>query len=213
MSSEISLEEFPKYSEQINASVSKVLVFHKRSERLASRLLKILDGVPTILGKIAEADLYTKSNVNLLTVTVIDVVEYYALLSEQSPSLTTHLLKYGSDEECFFKWNERLKLILATLSLESCLKLFEAKVDRQDLEEDIKFLRANLDKFVAKENAGQKSILILLDSQGTHAFKTINNVEKGINIKSKSIKYDKLRGNGKVRVYSRCLWGSLEGEN
>ena len=151
MSSEISLEEFPKYSEQINASVSKVLVFHKRSERLASRLLKILDGVPTILGKIAEADLYTKSNVNLLTVTVIDVVEYYALLSEQSPSLTTHLLKYGSDEECFFKWNERLKLILATLSLESCLKLFEAKVDRQDLEEDIKFLRANLDKFVAKE--------------------------------------------------------------
>lgn len=187
-------EKFTKQSADIIKSASHLLIFLQRSNRLATRLLQIIALVSTKYSNPDQTDLYTQTTINLLTVTVDDVLDYFKALTVKSPALDAHLLKYGSDEECFYKWNERLRLISVTLGLEGTLKIFDVSVDHQDLKDDIKSIRDNLQS-ITSNNSNQKHILALISSQETNMFKTVQNVEK-MAIKAKCIKYDKLLGSG-----------------
>jgi hypothetical protein len=84
---------------------------------LAVKLVATSDKIEKLAENPDKLDLHSKSNMNLFSATVDDILEYFKLLSENSSALTSHLLKYGSYEECFYKWNERLRLIFVSLNM------------------------------------------------------------------------------------------------
>ena len=184
----------PNYAVNIKNAIARVLIFRQRSNRLVSRLLHILDNVPKVIDD-RNQDLPAKSSLlSLLTVTVDDLVDYFKLISLKSTALSAHLLKYGSDNELFSKWNERLRLISQELKIASAEELFDENCD-QDLQDDIKGLRDLLPS-LAKNPVEEAAIVKLLDAQQTNAFKTFHFEDNGIVIQAKSIKYDKLLGKG-----------------
>lgn len=201
---------FDAHAKTINAAVSAVLIYKARSTRLATRLIKVIDHIPK---KSSASDLHITTNINLLSVTKDDILAYYKLISETSPELVSHLLKYGSDEECFYKWNERLRLISIIFNVPGISTVFDTKVDRQDLRDDVVHLHENTG-FVTKVTAEKDGIKALLSNQETKAYKTVQNVDIGIVIKAKMIRYDRVLGKGILTILiKRCIWRSVEGKN
>jgi hypothetical protein len=145
-------------------------------------------------------------------VTLDDVLDHFKLLSLKSPTLDVHLLKYGSDEECYYKWNERLRLIFSNLGIEAASEIFDLNVDRQDLQEDLNHLRDGITS-ITDNSSNNQEIIKMLKSQATNAYKTIQCAEKGMTILAKTINYDKVLGTGNSKAYCRCFWRSMEGEN
>ena len=187
-------------TKEIRTAVAYVLVFRERSARLASRLAAIVEKVP----QITDADTSEKmkspitASIQLLDVTVDDIIEYFRMLSLKSPALIAHLLKYGSDEECFYKWNERLRLLSNTFNMDFSTSdggIFDPTLDGQDKQQDVKRLR-DIMPSLTNSTQNQKDILSLLDSQETNTFKTVRRMECSVMIKANSIKYDKILGQG-----------------
>jgi hypothetical protein len=174
---------------------ARVIVFTARSNRLTTRLITVMENIPKIEGRSDQVEMHGKAMFTLLSVTVEDVIDYYKMLSEKTQGLVSHLLKYGSDEECFCKWNERLQLISSTLGMTGIAGIFDVKVDRQDLRDDVKHLRENI-KIITRIRDEGNGISMLLDSQQTNAYKTIQNVDGDIIIKANMIKYDRVLGMG-----------------
>ena len=145
------------------------------------------------------------SLLSLLTVTVDDLVDYFKLISLKSTALSAHLVKYGSDEECFSKWNERLRLISQELKIASAEELFDMNCDQQDLQDDIKRLRGILPS-LAKNSLEEAKIVTQLDAQKTNVYKTVHIKDNGIVIQAKSIRYEKLLGNG---IYNNLTIGAF----
>lgn len=212
MEAEISLASFPEYSKEIKNAVAHILIFRERSSRLASRLTQLVDSIPKISPMLGNMNLHAKASIPLLTVTIVDLVEYFKMLSLKSPELVAHLLKYGSDEECFYKWNERLRLISQILGM-TVEGSFDSNLDRQDKQTDVQRLRVVLPSLI-QNIQDRASISKLLDTQETNSYKTVQEADSGVVIKAGSIKYDKLLGSGNQACnHLRRLWRSMEGKN
>lgn len=205
MQSKASHENFAKQILDIKELAGSSLVFRQRSTRLADRLHTLVTKIPEKYENLDKIDLYAKNAIKLLSVTLDDVVDHYKLISLKSPALDVHLLKYGSDEECYSKWNERLRLIFSNLGIETSSEIFDLNVDRLDLQEDIKNLRNSISS-ITENSDNNHEILKLLKAQETNAYKTVQCAERDMILEVKTIKYDKLLGAGNNKSYSRSLW-------
>lgn len=181
--------------ESIRSAASRVKIFAARSNRLASRLIRVKEELEKSQIITPQTDLHSKANINLLPVTADDIMEYFELLSDYSPGLVRHLQKYGSDEECFYKWHERLRLIGVAVGVNGIPDIFDLKVDSEDLRHDTFQLRQSIDS-ITSDVQDQEAIKKMLLSQETIAYKTIPNNDSGVTIKAKMIKYDRLLGKG-----------------
>lgn len=164
--------DFENQTKEIKTAVAHVLVYRERSVRLASRLVTIVENLPKMTDTIDTINCKQNPSIQLLNVTVDDVVVYFKAMSLKSPALIAHLLKYGADEECFHKWNERLRMIENALNLNistSGGEIFDPKLDDQDRKEDIRRLREILPS-MTNSIQHQRDILTLLDSKEISSF-------------------------------------------
>ena len=194
----------PNYAVKIKNAIALVLIFRRRCKRLSSRLLYILDNIPKLADD-GNQDIITEPMLSLLKVTVDDLVEYFKMMSLKSRALSAHLLKYGSDEENFSKWNERLRLISQEMKIALPEELLDANGEQKDLDEDIKSL-GDLLPSLSNDAVEKAAILKLLDAQKKNAFKTLLLEDNGIIIQAKSIKYENLLGSG---IYNNLTIGAF----
>ena len=84
----LKMVDYGSKAKEIRTTVAYVLVFRERSARLASRLAAIVEKVP----QITDADTSEKmkspitASIQLLDVTVDDIIEYFRMLSLKSPT-------------------------------------------------------------------------------------------------------------------------------
>jgi hypothetical protein len=126
--------------EEISASVSRVLFHKNRVATLCQRL--------EIIGDIVKNDIETAKNpttmqaMNLLYTTLEDIYDYIIIFSARNASLVNRIIIYGSDEEQYIKWGERLQHCVDSFGLSSkIVGVFDPIVDLKDFENDVVELR------------------------------------------------------------------------
>jgi hypothetical protein len=78
----------------------------------------------------------------MLSITLEEIREYAVLFSKSDKQLAAHMVKYGSDEEQFIKWNERLQHCVVELQLEiDLLDVFNKLSEFQAFQKDLDLLK------------------------------------------------------------------------
>ena len=91
-------------------------------------------------------DAVTMQAFDLLFTTLEDIKDYVVVFSTKNAVLANRIIIYGSDEEQFIKWSERLQHCIDTLGKSNKLTgVFDEKVDLKDFESDVTELRKSLD--------------------------------------------------------------------
>ena len=131
-------------SEKLNAVDINTFLFHQN--RL-SILLKRVKTIVDLVKNISESthDLVKNQSMMLLLISVEEIFDYVVLFSTSDKQLAAHIVKYGSDEEQFIKWNERLQHCVAELKLEiNEFDVFDEASDFHAFQKDLAHLKGEI---------------------------------------------------------------------
>jgi hypothetical protein len=142
----------------------------------------------------------------VLVITLEEILEYIVLFSTPNQELAAHVVKYGSDEEQFIKWNERLQHCVAELKLQlDAFDVFNGMTDLNAFQKDLAFLRDKNEMFkILKLLHGKNkrpvddSLDTLLDRQ-SHSRSTYQSrtaASEPLQIDPKKVKYQTVIGRG-----------------
>ena len=199
--------EVLKLADQINAADSGKLVFHKERFQTLLKRVKLIANLLDSSNLIdSTRDLITCQALMALSITLEEILDYVALFSSADSQLASHIIKYGSDEEQFIKWTERLQHCAVELKLDDdVFDCFDELADFQDFQKDLAFLKKGIMKIIVLLNGNDndvlyKSLEALVGHQSqvrsTYQTKTAPNANEEIN--PKKIKYDKVIGQGGI---------------
>jgi hypothetical protein len=158
----------------------------------------------------------------MLSITFEEIWEYAVLFSNSDRQLAAHIVRYGSDEEQFIKWNERLQHCVVELQLEiDELDVFNKLSDFQAFQKDLVLLKdkeklTHLLSLIHGNNTEHllKSMLNLLGHQNnvraTYQTKTDPNAPLVIN--PKKVSYVEVIGHGGKAVLIYRLRCSVESD-
>jgi hypothetical protein len=202
--------EVLKIYAQISAVDANGLLFHKnRFQALLGRVKSIVDLVDKGIEDNTHDTSLTQS-LTLLSITFEEILEYLVLFSTKDRRLAAHIIKYGSDEEQFIKWTERLQHCMVELKLGvKVFDVFDEVSDLKDFHRDIVFLQNGILDMVVLLHGSDNVVLIkslesLLGHQSsvraTYQTKTAPGADLEIN--PKKIKYDKVIGHGGITVFN-----------
>ena len=193
-------------SSEITTAASLVL-FHK--SRFAT-LFKRIEAVVDLVKNSTESrknDIVTEQAMDFLLATLEDIKAYAILFSAKDTSLANRVIIYGSDEEEFIKWNERLQHCVDSLGLSANLAgAFDEKIDLNDFESDVADLKKSLldilRLFDGKEATDltvlMKTVESLLGHQSSvrSTYQTKTAPTDGLVIDPKNVKYQHIIGRG-----------------
>ena len=185
---------------------SGVVYHQKRFGALSKRVQTVVDLINTDSGEIRDISLLQA--MDLLNTTLEDIRDFMTAFSVKNAKLANHIIMYGSDEEKFVKWNERLQHCVDGIGQSSRIDgVFDQKVDLQNFEQDLAALRADLGRIVLLLMADRDSLdvarlrhsLELLlghqsDTRSTYQTKT--SPQETLEINPKRIKYESIIGRG-----------------
>jgi hypothetical protein len=168
----------------------------------------------------SKRDMITGQSLTLLAITLDEIYDYLVLFTNKTSNLATHVIKYGSDEEQFIKWAERLQHCAAELKIDAkMLQVFDQLADFQDYQKDISGLQQGILELLVmvegKDNTVlQKSLDALVGHQTKvrSTYRTKTDPYATAEINPKSIQYDRIIGHGGMICFSTRFWCSLERE-
>jgi hypothetical protein len=131
-----------KHAEALNAIDAEKLRYNK------NRIILLLHRVKTVVDLVEkEVDESTRNltvsqSLMMLSITLEEIWEYVVLFCSLDQQLAAHIVKYGSDEEQFIKWNERLQHCVAELHLDmDVLDVFNESSDFHAFQKDVAILK------------------------------------------------------------------------
>lgn len=190
------------YSELNQIPVDHLLFFKNRFRTLLTRGKKIADLIETC--KYDENDIMIQQTLDLLGATFEEVGEYIFLFSTKTNALANHIIMYGSDEEQFVKWGERLQHCVDGLGLNSQLSdTFNDEIDYRDFNQDLEDLRSGLVEILEMVLVGStkidiatliKSLESMLGQQSRmrSTYQTKTAPTAALEINPKKIRYEKI---------------------
>lgn len=209
-------------SKQICSVYTESLIFHHhRCRSLLKRVNIIVDLIETHVSD-NTVDSGLLQTISLLCTTFEEIKEYLLLFSVKNALLAHHIINFGSDEEQFIKWNERLQHCIEEIGLGDRLALgdlADEETDFDDYQLDVAFLKPRLIEIVLiLYNEGETETVVKylekllghqLNSRSSYKTKTAPNA--GLEIDPQKIKYDKVIGHGGIQYYlTSRIWRCLE---
>jgi hypothetical protein len=195
-----------KQAEALNAIDGEKLRYNK------NRLLLLLQRVKTVVDQVEKdvdestRNLTVSQSLMMLSITLEEIWEYVILFCSLDQQLAAHIVKYGSDEEQFIKWNERLQHCAAELNLEiDVLDVFNETSDFHAFQKDVAILKEKEEMvhlIVLLHGKNNEKIFQAMDNlishqtnvRSTYQSKTDPNAPMEIN--SKKVKYEEVIGHG-----------------
>ena len=196
-----------KHAEALNAIDAEKLRYNK------NRIILLLHRVKTVVDLVEkEVDESTRNltvsqSLMMLSITLEEIWEYVVLFCSLDQQLAAHIVKYGSDEEQFIKWNERLQHCVAELHLDmDVLDVFNESSDFHAFQKDVAIL---------KDKEEMVHLIVLLHGNNEKMLETMGNlVSHQTNVRStyqtktdpnapmeinpKKVKYEEVIGHGGI---------------
>jgi hypothetical protein len=184
---------------EIVQSSSKVLFHQNRFKTLSKRIDIILDIVKTTHPIVPQA-------IDFLYGTLEDIKENLVLFSEKNALVANRIIIYGTDEEQFIKWGERMQHCIDIMGKSDKLfGVFDQKVDLKDFEGDAEDLRKSLVEILGL--VGDKKVELTrlyktLESLVGHqtnvrsTYQTKSAPTAALEMDHRKVKYEKIIGRG-----------------
>jgi hypothetical protein len=195
-----------KFVKEIELYSGTVKIHKSRSKTVASRVKNVYDAATLIDLKATKTNtLLVQGSFAVLLATFEEISDYFALLQKEDNTLGKRVKSFGDDEEMFMKWNETLKTCSRDLDLVLADSVFDAAVDLQDFNQDVKELTFNLKGILEKiigqlgtlELAVEASQKLLVKQEADRAqYKTQQAVKEELNFNPKLIRYEEIIGIG-----------------
>ena len=218
-------------SKQLFSKNNDNLLFHKhRSGRLLKRVVLVVRAI-----KVSEntKDPKILQVADLLATTLEEIRDYMTLFSTKNTVLAKHVVIYGSDEEQFIKWGERLQHCVDTFGESaSFIGVFDEEIDVQDFQKDLVFLKSRMNEILALlvedaeskgSNVSPVDLIKTMESLIGHqanvrsTYKTKTAPTEALEIDPKKIKYEMIigqGGNSPVILGFGVVWSArYKGEN
>lgn len=192
---------------QISAIETSSLLFHKN--RFLALLKRGNCVVNLVKDNVSEeaVDMSISHSLTQLSITLEEILEYVVLFSKKDKYLAAHIIKYGSDEEQFLKWTERLQHFVVELDFAAKLVgIFDEVSDMDNFLQDIAALRLEMVEIVVLIHGTENEVLLKnLDDLIVHqhnvraTYQTKLSPTADIEIIPKKIKYENIIGHGGFR--------------
>jgi hypothetical protein len=200
--------------EKLHFNKNRLTLLLRRSKKVVDRVEKQVDTSKNFL-TVSQA-------LALLYVTLEEILEYAILFSNSDKQLAAHIVKYGSDEEQFTKWNERLQHCIAELQLDmDVFDVFNESSDFHAFEKDVALLK-DKDEMIkiiqllhgANDEGLVKSIDVLVNHQSNvrSTYQTITAPDASLEIDPKRVKYEVVIGHGGKFGFINRVWCGMEGK-
>ena len=183
------------------------LLYHKhRFATLTNRVEKVVDLIKSNASDTRDISLLQA--MDILNTTLDEVKDLMLVFRLKNANLANHIVMYGSDEEQFVKWNERLQHCVDSLGQSGKISdVFDQNVDLQNFEDDMKVLRADLLELVMLILKGKdtvnavalrKSLEGLLGHQSDirATYQTKTSPKEALEIDPLKVKYEVIIGRG-----------------
>jgi hypothetical protein len=195
---------------EIAASVNLVLFHKNRFATLAKRVETVVE--------IIKGDIDNSKNtvvtqaMDFLVGTLEDIKENMMLFSEKNALLANRIIIYGTDEEQFIKWGERIQHCVDTIGKSAKLAgVFDEKIDLMDFKRDAEDLKKSLLEIlvlVGGKNVDLKQLSKTLESLVGHqtdvrsTYQTKTSPTAALEMDPRKVKYDKIIGRGGIFWYN-----------
>jgi hypothetical protein len=190
-------------------NLDTLLFHHRRFRTLLRRVTTVADLVKANVSETNNTVIH--HTVGLFYTTIEEIIDFAQIFITKTPLLASRVIKYGSDEEQFIKWNERIQHCVEELGLGELVKngvLVDEKEDLQDYENDVESLRSGLADILRLVYDGDRmnrmlnTLGSLLTDQAKMrlSYKTKTAPNDVLEIDPARVKYDKVIGHGGIKT-------------
>jgi hypothetical protein len=200
------IRDLLKLAEALNAIDCETLHYNKNRILLLLKRVKITVDLVEKNITAPTVDMAQSQSIMLLCITLEEILEYANLFSKSDQALAGHIVKYGSDEEQFIKWNERLQHCAAEMDLEvDVFDVFNDKSDITAFENDIARMKDDmLNIVVLLYGANNEGLLKAMENLLKHqtnvraTYQTKTAPDASLTINPKRVKYECVIGHGGI---------------
>jgi hypothetical protein len=158
-------------STEILESAPRVIIFKNRFATLCKRIGTVVN----IFRDIDGTDTVTCQAFDFLNATLEDIRDYLIVLSTKNTVLANRVVIYGSDEEQFIKWNERLQHCIESVGASQLVVgVFNESIDLSDFEKDVTELRKSLGDIMQLVINGRNADKVTVDAMTRDTAHTID---------------------------------------